>query len=54
LGVHAVAVPLRNQQGQALAALNVVLPGACPDAARTLAQWLPPLQQAARELRPLL
>jgi len=54
LGIHALAVPLRNLQGDTLAALNVVLPGACPDVARTCAQWLPPLQQAARELRPLL
>ena len=54
LGVHAVAVPLRDMQGQALAALNVVLQGACVDRARTLAQWLPHLQLAARELRPLL
>ena len=54
VGVHAVAVPLRNMQGQALAALNVVLPGACLDRARTLAQWLAPLQQAARELRALV
>ena len=54
VGVFAVAVALRNIQGQALAALNVVLPGACTDRARTLAQWLPPLQQAARELRPLV
>ena len=54
LGVHAVAVPLRDMQGQALAALNVVLQGACVDRARTLSQWLPHLQLAARELRPLL
>ncbi len=54
LGVHALAVPLRNLQGQTLAALNVVLPGACPDAQRTCAAWLPVLQQAARELQPLL
>ena len=54
VGVHAVAVPLRNMQGRALAALNVVLPGACVDHSRSLAQWLGPLQQAARELRPLL
>ena len=54
LGVHAVAVALRNLQGQAVAALNVVLQGACADRARTLSQWLAPLQQAARELRPLL
>ena len=54
VGVYAVAVPLRNMQGQALAALNVVLPGACTDRTRSLALWLGPLQQAARELRPLL
>jgi len=54
LGVHAVAVGLRNMQGQTVAALNVVLPGACGDRERSLRQWLAPLQQAARELRPLL
>jgi IclR family pca regulon transcriptional regulator len=54
LGVHAVAVALRNLQGRAVAALNVVLQGGCTDRVRTLAQWVPPLQQAARELRPLL
>ena len=54
LGVHALAVPLRDLQGRAIAALNVVLPGACMDTARTCGQWLPVLQQAARELRPLL
>jgi len=54
VGVHAVAVALRNMQGQAVAALNVVLPGACVEPERTLRQWLAPLQQAARELRPLL
>lgn len=54
LGVHAVAIALRNMQGQVLAALNVVLQGACADRARTLAQWLPHLHLAARELRPLL
>jgi len=53
-GVHAVAVPVRNMQGRVLAALNVVLPGACAEPAHTLAQWLGHLQQAARELRPLL
>lgn len=54
LGVHALAVALRTMQGRAVAAINVVLPGACPDAARTRGQWLPVLQQAARELRALL
>ena len=54
LGVHAVAVALRNNHGHAVAALNVVLPGPCADAVRTRQQWVPVLQQAARELRPLL
>ncbi len=54
LGVHALAVPLRDLQGHTVASINVVLPGACDDPQRTCAQWLPVLQQAARELRPLL
>ena len=54
LGVHALAVPLRNLQGRTIAALNVVLPGPCTDVAQTCGQWLPVLQQAARELSPLL
>ncbi|MCW5628614.1 MAG: IclR family transcriptional regulator, partial [Rhodoferax sp.] len=54
LGVHALAVPLRDLQGRTIAALNVVLPGPCPDVAQTCGQWLPVLQQAARELSPLL
>ena len=54
LGVHALAVPLSDMQGRTIAALNVVLAGACTDADLTCAQWLPVLQHAARELRPLL
>ncbi|MDZ4237074.1 MAG: IclR family transcriptional regulator C-terminal domain-containing protein, partial [Hydrogenophaga sp.] len=54
LGVHALAVPLRNMQGRTVAALNVV---ASPD--RLVPQvmqldLLPLLLDAARELRPLL
>lgn len=54
LGIHALAVPLRNMQGQTLAALNVV---GTADQLSDLAvqrQWLPLLRDAARELRPLL
>jgi IclR family transcriptional regulator, pca regulon regulatory protein len=54
LGVHALAVPLRNMQGRTVAALNVV---ASPQrlAADTLQRdLLPLLIDAARELRPLL
>lgn len=54
IGVQAVAVALRNMQGHTLAALNVVLPGPSVDPLRTRQQWVPVLQQAARELRPLL
>ena len=54
LGVHALAVPLRNMQGQTVAALNVVTSVqrlASPAGQREL---LPLLVDAARELRPLL
>jgi IclR family transcriptional regulator, pca regulon regulatory protein len=54
LGVHALAVPLRNMQGTTVAAVNVV---ASPQrlAADTLQRdLLPLLMDAARELRPLL
>ncbi len=54
LGVFALAVPLRNMQGRTVAALNVV---ASPDRFESAAlqqDLLPLLQDAARELRPLL
>ncbi len=54
IGVHALAVALRDARGHTVAALNVVLPGSCADPLRTRKQWLPLLQQAAGELRPLL
>ena len=54
LGIHALAVPLRNMQGRTLAALNVVgTPDALTDTA-VQRKWLPLLLEAARELRPLL
>ncbi len=54
LGVHALAVPLRDMQGRTLAALNVVASPdrRAPDALRR--DLLPALLDAARELRPLL
>jgi IclR family pca regulon transcriptional regulator len=54
LGIHAVAVPLRNMQGDTLAALNVV--GTPEQLTETAVQrkWLPLLLEAAHELRPLL
>jgi IclR family transcriptional regulator, pca regulon regulatory protein len=54
LGVHALAVPLRDMQGHTVAALNVV---ASPQRLSPQAMHrdlLPLLLDAARELRPLL
>ncbi|TWO71867.1 helix-turn-helix domain-containing protein [Caenimonas sedimenti] len=50
LGVHALAVPLRNMNGQTVAALNAV--AVRPDVMQK--DLLPHLLEAARELRPLL
>lgn len=54
LGIHALAVPLRNMQGRTLAALNVV--GSAEQLGDSAVQrkWLPLLLEAARTLRPLL
>ncbi|WP_395027094.1 IclR family transcriptional regulator C-terminal domain-containing protein [Comamonas odontotermitis] len=54
LGVQALAVPLRNMGGQTLAALNLVTSPQRMEPATMLAQLLPLLQEASRELRPLL
>jgi IclR family pca regulon transcriptional regulator len=54
VGVHAVAVALRDMQGHTVSALNVVLPGSCVNPLQTRKRWVPVLQQAARELRALL
>jgi len=54
LGVHALAVPLRNMQGRTVAALNVVASPARLDAEAMQRELLPLLLEAARELRPLL
>jgi IclR family pca regulon transcriptional regulator len=54
LGVHALAVPLRNMQGQAVAALNVVAAPQRLGVGAMAKGLLPLLQEAARELRPLL
>ena len=54
LGIHALAVPLRNMQGQTLAALNVVGTAETLSDAAVQRKWLPLLLEAARELRPLL
>ena len=54
LGVFALAVPLRNMRGQAVAALNVVTTPARLEPAAVQRDLLPLLLAAARELRPLL
>ncbi len=54
LGIHALAVPLRDMAGRVVAALNVVATPARLAPARLQRDLLPLLQDAARELRPLL
>ncbi|TNF57959.1 MAG: IclR family transcriptional regulator [Burkholderiales bacterium] len=54
LGVHALAVPLRNMQGRTVAALNVVASPERLDTEVMHKDLLPLLLDAARELRPLL
>jgi len=54
LGVHALAVPLRDMQGRTLAALNVVATPRTRTPGQLLREQLPVLQDAARELRGLL
>ncbi len=54
LGVFALAVPLRNLQGQVVAALNVVTTPERLQAGVMQRDLLPLLCDAARELRPLL
>lgn len=54
LGVHALAVPLRNMDGRTVAALNVVASRQRLDTAVLHKDLLPVLLDAARELRPLL
>ena len=54
LGVHALAVPLRNLQGDTVAALNVVASPKQVDESSLQRDMLPLLQEAARELRGLL
>jgi IclR family transcriptional regulator, pca regulon regulatory protein len=54
LGVFALAVPLRNLQGRVVAALNVVTTPERLQPGVMQRDLLPLLQDAARELRPLL
>jgi IclR family transcriptional regulator, pca regulon regulatory protein len=54
LGVHALAIPLRNMQGKTVAALNVVASPERLEPPVMQRDLLPVLLDAARELRPLL
>lgn len=54
LGVHAVAVPLRDLEGRTVAALNVVTTRQRIEPRFLQKDLLPLLLEAARELRPLL
>lgn len=54
LGVHAVAVPLRNMGGMTVAALNAVVSPQRLQSGAIQRELLPMLQDAARELRPQL
>ncbi len=54
LGVHALAVPLRNMEGATVAALNVVTSRQRLEPQVLQRDLLPILVEAARELRPLL
>ncbi|MBE7368337.1 IclR family transcriptional regulator domain-containing protein [Ramlibacter pallidus] len=54
LGVHALAVPLRNMEGRTVAALNAVAPRQRLEPQAMRKDLLPLLLESARELRPLL
>ncbi len=54
LGVHALAVPVRNMQGATVAALNVVTQPSRLEPQELQRELLPLLQDAARELRALI
>ena len=54
LGVHALAVPLRDLRGRTVAALNVVASPQRLEAGVMQRELLPLLLEAARELRPLV
>ncbi|HYE38728.1 MAG TPA: IclR family transcriptional regulator C-terminal domain-containing protein [Ramlibacter sp.] len=54
LGVHALAVPLRNLEGRTVAAMNVVASRQRLEPRVLQKDLLPLLLEAARELRPLL
>ncbi len=54
LGIHALAVPLRDMRGTTVAALNVVVSSARAEGGALRRERLALLQEAAKELRALL
>lgn len=54
LGIHALAVPVRNMQGQTVAALNVVSTPERLNSQQMQRVLLPLLQEASRELRAMV
>jgi IclR family transcriptional regulator, pca regulon regulatory protein len=54
LGVDALAVPLRNERGETVAALNLVRSWSGENSSDLVKRWLPLLQQTAQALRPLI
>lgn len=54
LGLCSIAVPLADARGRGVAALNIGAPAAQVPAASMAERYLPALQAAARQLRPLL
>jgi len=54
LGLCSLAVPLMNDRGRVIAALNIGAPSASVPAAEMAARYLEPLRAVARALRPML
>ncbi|TDX85089.1 IclR family transcriptional regulator [Neorhizobium sp. R1-B] len=54
LGLCSIAVPLENDRGRVVAALNIGAPAASVAATEMAARFLAPLKSIARSLRPLL
>ena len=54
LGLRSIAVPLENDRGKVVAALNVGAPAARVSAGDLAGQYLPALQAIAEKLKPLL
>jgi IclR family transcriptional regulator, pca regulon regulatory protein len=53
-GVCSIAVPLVDQQGRTIAALNATVPSARLRRSEMMERFLPLLRQAANDIRPIL